>query len=207
MNNYIQRIADDISNCEFEISQLKKIIAGLYNKPLDRQVIIRYATPALYSIWEGFFVRSLTEYINFINSLALSRDQIQDIIVAHNLEITLNLSVSRTNFDTIKAFSNDLQQHFSNTFFINSKIITESNVNYKVANAMFTRLCLNTLDQKRNAELNKLLKYRNNIAHGECSIPVTDEVINELSIIVINCIYDTFLLINDGITNLTFRKI
>lgn len=204
---YIVQVQEYISNSEFEISQLKKIISSLKNNPSNKLVITRYAIPALYSIWEGFFVKSLLEYINYINSLRLSIQDLKEELLAHNIDVNLILSNSRIGFVNIKKYATDIYSYISRPIFINNKIITESNVNYKVANAMFERLCLNKLSEERKPQLNKLLMFRNNISHGECTVPENEEIINELSDIVINCIYDTFIIIEQGIKDQTFRKI
>lgn len=203
---FIENIDQYVSESESEIAKLKKIILKLRDKSEDRLLISKYAIPAFYSIWEGFFVRSLTQYIDYINSLRLKIDEYKDVILAHNLDVTFNLNDNRISFEQKKKFSINLYDYYSNSILINRKILTEANVNFKVANTMFKRLCLDELDECRKNELNKLLMYRNNIAHGECSVPIDNTIIDELSETVINCIYDTKLIILKGINSNSFRK-
>jgi len=203
---FIDNINQFVSDSEAEIAKLKKILVKLRDKPEDRLLISKYSIPAFYSIWEGFFVKSLTQYIDYINSLKLENNDYQEILLAHNLDITFHLNDNRVAFEQKQKLSTELYLYYSSSIIINRKIITESNVNFKVANAMFKRLCLDELDESRKSELNKLLMYRNNIAHGECSLPIDNAIIDELSEIVINCIYDTKLIIEKGILSNSFKK-
>jgi hypothetical protein len=174
---------------------------------IDRELIIKYAIPIFYSNWEGFFVKSLIEYINFINSLVLGLDEVKDEILAHCLNDKYDIGISRNDFEQLKKHALDIRYFFQQSYFsLNSRISTKSNLSYKVANGVLDRLCLNNLPIIRQNELNKLLLFRNNIAHGECTVPCDNDIINEMSNIVINCMYDLFLIIEEGINNELFKK-
>lgn len=207
MNNFINNINELLSSCITEISQFKKITVNMKINAIDRELIIKYAIPIFYSNWEGFFVKSLIEYINFINSLVLGLDEVKDEILAHCLNDKYDIGISRNDFEQLKKHALDIRYFFQQSYFsLNSRISTKSNLSYKVANGVLDRLCLNNLPIIRQNELNKLLLFRNNIAHGECTVPCDNDIINEMSNIVINCMYDLFLIIEEGINNELFKK-
>jgi hypothetical protein len=205
MNNYIINIQQLLYNYESEISQLKKIIVQLRTKSSDKEVISKYAIPAFYSMWEGFFVKSLVEFINYINSLSLNMSDLKGELLAHNLDANVNLQLERKGFSSIKNYSESIHKYFKEPFSVKISILTDSNVNYKNANNMLGRLCLDKLPIEREKQLNKLLLFRNNIAHGECSVPFNDDVIDEISEIVVNCMYDIFLILENGVMTNSFK--
>jgi hypothetical protein len=208
MNNFVENIRELLDSCENEISRLKTLMVNVRLKGPDKELIVKYSIPIFYSIWEGFFVKSLIEYIKFINSQSVSVDKIKDELLTHCLDGQINLSTPYNDFNKKKEFFQKIRLFFNNSiFYLNVKTDTKSNLNYKNANSFLNKLCLNSLPEERRRELNRLLLYRNNIAHGECSIPVDINIIFEISEIVINCIYDLFVIIEDGINNEQFRKI
>jgi hypothetical protein len=207
MNDFVENIKELLEFYEAEISRLKMLMVNNRLRESDKELIVKYSIPVFYSIWEGFFVKSLIEYINFINSQSFSIDKIKDELLTHCLDKEIDFGVSYNDFNKKKIFFEKTRLFFSRpVFYLNAKIDTKSNLNYKTTNSFLNRLCLNNLPEERNKGLNKLLLYRNNIAHGECSIPINIDIILETSEIVINCMYDLFVVIEDGINNEKFKK-
>lgn len=207
MNNFISNISELILFYEAEISQLKKIAVNAKLEALERNLIIKYSIPILYSHWEGFFVKSLVEYVNFINSQSIGLGEVKDELLAHCLDEKVNIRNSRYDFGKMKQHALNIKSFFQQSrFYLSTRIDTKSNLNYKNANNILNRLCLNNLPVTREKGLSKLLMYRNNIAHGECSLPSNFDIINQMSEIVINSMYDLFILIEEGINNRQFIK-
>jgi hypothetical protein len=207
MNNFINNIRELLDSYESEVSQVKKLMVNIRLRESDKELIMKYSIPVFYSIWEGFFVKSLIEYINFINSMSVNIDKIKDELLTHCLDEKINLGASYSDFNKKKMFFEKIKLFFSNpVFYLNVRIDTNSNLNYKIANSFLNRICLNSLPEERKKELDKLLLYRNNIAHGECSVPINIDIVLKMSEIVINCMYDLFVVIEDGINNELFKK-
>jgi hypothetical protein len=207
MNNFISNIKDLLASYETEIVQLKILMVNLKLRESNKDLLIKYSIPIFYSIWEGFFVKSLIEYINFINSSSISIDKIRNELLTHWLDKKINFGTPHNDFTRQMELVENIKMIFnSHIFHLNIEVDTKSNLNYKIANNILHRLCLNNLPKERDKELKKLLLFRNNIAHGECSIPINMDIIFEISAIVINCMYDLFILIEDGINNENFRR-
>jgi hypothetical protein len=207
MNNFLNNIANILDDYLDEISQLQKIIVNFRISDNERRLIEKFTIPAFYSNWEGFFVKSLTEYINYINSLTLGMNEIRDELLAHNLDVIVDLKIERKKFDAIKKHARDIFLYFNNSLYIENKIITESNVNFKAANQMLDRLCLNQLPKELEHPLNKLLLFRNNISHGQFTVPINKNIINELANIVLDCMYNLYIIIEEGMRTNCFKKI
>jgi hypothetical protein len=208
MNNFVENIKELLDFYEDEISRLKMLMVNIRAKKTDKELIVKYSIPIFYSIWEGFFVKSLIEYINFINSLSITLDQIKAELLTHCMEGQINFDLTNSGFTKKMIFVEKIKLFFNGpAFYLNAKIDTKSNLNYKAANVFLNKLCLSSLPEERKTKLDKLVLYRNNIAHGECSVPTNIDIISEMSEIVINCMYDLFIIIEDGINNEYFRKI
>lgn len=206
MNNHHSNILSLLETKEIELARLKKLVVSLKRRPDDRELIAKYSIPAFYAIWEGFFVGSLKEYIGYINAQSYTHNDIIDIIHAHNIDLYMNISHPREQIVAIENLYKKIHEYFNGQFFLCNKIITKSNVNYDVSSNMLKRLSLCSLPSARRSELNKLLHFRNNISHGEGTVPFNDEVINELSTIVTNCMYDLVIVIEDGMTTGSYKK-
>jgi len=72
-----------------------------------------------------------------------------------------------------------LKDFISSTIVLEQKIPTESNVNYRVTNKILEIFNYKKLDEEFKKPLDRLLKFRNAIAHGENSILVSSEDINQ----------------------------
>ncbi|MCP4696577.1 MAG: hypothetical protein GY862_06980 [Gammaproteobacteria bacterium] len=97
-------------------------------------------------------------------------------------------------------------QNASN-FTVSSKFPTKSNVNLKVINNVLHRYSLKLLPgSPYKAQLNKLLKFRNNIAHGDNSIPVDRKNVIGFSLAINDLMVEIFLRIEEGYAKNTFRR-
>ena len=82
---------------------------------------------------------------------------------------------------------------------ISPNIPTEANVNFKVINQILNHFNLEELPKNDfDSRLSKLLMYRNNIAHGECSLIVTKEIIQDFNLTVIDAMHEVTIRIIEG---------
>lgn len=75
---------------------------------------------------------------------------------------------------------------------------TESNANLKVTNTILRKLCLKPLGSEYEGRLNKLLKFRNSIAHGDEGIPVKQSDVDDFTLLVQDLATDFALSVNEG---------
>lgn len=74
-------------------------------------------------------------------------------------------------------------------------------------NNILHRFNLELLPEKPyEKQLNKLLRIRNSISHGETSIPVDKTIISELSFAVLKLMDEVFIRVVDGCNKKTYLK-
>lgn len=154
-----------------------------------RDVIKKYVIVAIYAIFEGFIVKSFQLYIKAINRLSLTRYDLDKNIVKHCLDMNFCLFRQRVHDNAKLKLVSHLEGFYSKEHIeIPLKIDTGSNVNFKTINTLLNTYGLKSIECKRIEDsLNKLLKYRNSIAHGEIGLQVDDEIIHEFIDSIVNC--------------------
>lgn len=208
MINLENELEEEIKWRIAEISMLKTIphLYGFHD--CHKVVIQKYSIPALYSLWEGFFVASMELYIRKINELNLNRENIHINIVTYDLDCKYQLGNPRVNIKNKIKIAKELEEFFDSKITISSKIQTESNVNYKVLNKVLKCFNLEEFDEEYFKDgLNRLLMYRNSIAHGENSFEISEKTIFELSEIVVRCMDNLYDILLDGIKSKTYLRI
>ncbi len=191
-----------------EISILKTVPYLFSLSDKQRNTIERYSIPALYSLWEGFIVAAFTIYTRELNSLKLNYERMSDCILTHAIDIEVNLTNGRSDFGKKQRLVNEIYKYYFKDVRILPQIPTNSNVNYKVINTILQRFNLSILPEKPHKKrLDKLLLFRNKIAHGESSVPVDKHLISEMSFTVIELMHEVFNLIMEGFTNKTYLRV
>jgi len=174
----------------------------------QKEILEKYSVVAIYSIWEGFVTQSFALYIREINSLNLTYDNINLNILTHDIFIKFDLTEEqRKHFEHKCDFVNNIFEYSKIPITISPRIPTEANVNFKVINQILKHYNLEELPTNDfNGRLNKLLLYRNNIAHGECSLKVTTEIIQDFNLTVIDAMHAVTIRIVDGFFSKTYLK-
>lgn len=171
------------------------------------KVIEKYSVVAIYSLWEGFVVNSFTLYIRELNNLNLTCDEIKLNILTHDIDMKINLKNERKDLVKIREFVGNLFEYTKSPINITSKIPTESNINYKVITKLLENFYMEPLPSKRfGRQLDKLLTVRNKIAHGEYSIPVDGELIQEFDFTVQEAMHEVTNSIVEGFVYKTFMR-
>lgn len=167
------------------------------------KVLERYSVVAIYSVWEGFVVKSFNLYIREINSLNLTYNDLNLNILTHDIFTKYDLTEEQKKHFTNKCrFISNIIEYSKLPVNISSSIPTESNVNFEVINQILKHFYLDELSEKEfKPGLKKLLYYRNNIAHGECSLVVDKELIQYFTSTVINAMHEVTTRIIDGFNN------
>lgn len=204
----LEEIAADIDWRNAELAELRVILHKAHLTQSQRNVYIRYIVPAIYSLWEGYIKNSLQLYAKGIHSTQQPITSLHDNLLAHAVtsEDKLALDRARIKFDTQRQFAIHIKEHLKNPFPINGKIPSKSNVNSEVLQDLFERFNLGPIDGKIGKRLDKLLRFRNTIAHGDNSIPVKEENINEFTSLLHDLMSLVFERINDAVYNRTYLR-
>ena len=175
----------------------------------ERKLIRKFAIPIIYSTWEGYVKSVFRIYISRINSLFLEYQEIHSNILTHSMDMKykqIRTGVKddfKSKCDFIDKFIADLY----NPINIGAELPTESNINFRVLNELLLRFNLELFPEKPYKRmLNDLLFIRNSVAHGDNSIPITQEKI-DLHIENVTKLMDEIALkILNGCTMISYKK-
>ena len=210
MINLEQELEADINWRLGEISALKTIPFRYSFLSKDKDLLIKYAIPAIYSLWEGFVVTSFQLYVRELNQLTLKSKEISLILLTHAIDNNEKLDLRRSLVqmkDKVE-FVELLSQFIESPIHINPKIPTKSNVTFNTLNNILLRFGLATMPEKPfRKKLDKLLLFRNAISHGEKSLPTKVEHIEEFSNTVIDLMSETAIKISDGYRHKSFLSL
>jgi hypothetical protein len=206
--DFLKEIYTDINWRMSELASLKTIPFRYNLLQHHNEMLIKYSIPSFYAIWEGFVKNSFTIYTREINSLGLGINECHLNILTHALTSVdkLKLENPRYNFLKKKEFISLYQEKISEKLLISTSIPTKSNVDFKVINDILERFNLNSLPNEYENKLNKLLFFRNSIAHGENSIPINTKIFNEFSSLINDLMGEIFDAIEDGYLKRTFMN-
>ncbi|GHT77614.1 hypothetical protein AGMMS50262_19090 [Bacteroidia bacterium] len=207
--SFIEEINIDIDWRMSELASLKTIPLRYNLLPEHKGLLIKYAVPSIYALWEGFVKNTFGFYIKEINKLQIPINEVHIDLLTHTLSShdKLCLENPRINYKTKKEFILLYQTTISQPLRLTDKLPTKSNVNFDIINDILMRFNLKQLPKNEfNDRLNKLLNFRNKIAHGEKSISVKIEDIEIFSKLVNDLMVETLLRIESGYNSRTFLK-
>nr|WP_319396482.1 MAE_28990/MAE_18760 family HEPN-like nuclease [uncultured Desulfobacter sp.] len=208
MEPFLKEINEDIQWRMGELATIKTLPFRYSINEKHKNFLIQYLVPSCYSIWEGYVKQAFEIYTRKLNDLALSIDNISIQLVSHTLNSNFQqISDGISNQRQVEKYVDRLLKFTNDEFKISSKLPTRSNVNIDVINEILTRYNLKILPEKPyKSLLNKLLRYRNSIAHGDNSIPVLITNVEEFSMTIINLMHDISIRIEEGYLNKTYLR-
>ncbi|MVB12357.1 hypothetical protein CAFE_30920 [Caprobacter fermentans] len=175
-------ISSDIEWRVGEIALIKSIAASPSLTDEKKDVALRYSVPAFYSVWEGFVVNAFSEYSKYISSKKIGFDKLNADILAYHSYSTLNLLAPPHEIKKKKKFLLNIYNYIANKIDLSPIVPSDSNVDYDQLSYISKCYAVEPINaEKYKSGLYKLVNYRNRIAHGEHSIKVTENLINEFS--------------------------
>jgi len=208
MELFLQEISEDINWRMGELATVKTIPFRYSLISEHQNFLLKYLVPSCYAIWEGFVKNSFDIYTRQLNSLAKRMEDFSISIVSHSLERKYPQIKNEMNDQRkIEEFLNNLFDFTNNNFSISPNIPTKSNINLKVVNDILRRYNLDLLpDNPFKDQLNKLLRFRNSIAHGDNSLPVSKDNVFEFTSTINNLMYEVYIRIEDGYIQESFLR-
>lgn len=216
MNSLLkEKISYEIEWRTNEIATLKFLPLHSNLSDEEKRILRRHTIPALYALWEGFVKDAFAHYIDELNNLEISFDDIAPELLTHSIETHYLRNKEYLNeipkdfqksIKHIVKFVDDFKEDIAkNTIIIPKTLPTESNINYEVVTKILIRFNLELLPEKPfKKKLDDLLNFRNNFAHGDFSIPVKNEKIDEFSQLLIDLMSEILLRIIDGFESKTY---
>lgn len=206
MTTFIDEILSDIDWRVSELATLKSIPIRYAFRPEHKELQIKYTIPAIYAIWEGFVKSCFSIYSNHLNSLSIGRSEIAISLLTHQLDSECDFNNPRINFDSKQRMVILIDSILTDVVNIKPSVPTESNVNFKVLNKILERFCIDKAPIHYENKLNKLLLFRNKIAHGENSISVNLSIVTEFISTVENLMLDVAINVEQSERSKTYKK-
>lgn len=209
MTDFEKAINSDINWRQSELASIRTIPFRYKLSDFDRQTLIKYLVTAIYALWEGYVKKIFQEFIREINKQSLRYDKIDFKYIEHTLNRNekTNLAVPREHSHARLHLINELFNMFNQPVFpISMQIPTESNVDFKVLNKILKQFNLATLDNQYKSKLEKLLWYRNSIAHGDNALQVDSNDNIQFANLVQDLMVEVFGIVNEGLSKEVFLK-
>ena len=152
-----------------------KVLPFLHNFTTShKEFLIKYSIPIIYSLWEGFVQNAFQTYVRELNKLNLNRLDYCNNIVLHTFETKFpQFKEYPLEYRKREYFVVALQNFLDGQFEITNKIDTESNVGLEVLNKLLRKFNLDEIPSyPYKQELKNLLMYRNRISHGDISLVI-----------------------------------
>ncbi len=172
-----QYLDDDMSWRKKELTTLFLSISS--SRVHQESVYIRGAITLLYAHWEGYIKNASVAYLNYVGFIGKPYNKLKSNFVALGVQKETGASDSYHAYNSCEKITDFFSTKLSDNFNIESEkvINTKSNLNSDVLKDIFNKTGMKytpdfELNEKRIDE--KLLKYRNKIAHGEKSYNYID---------------------------------
>ena len=133
--------------------------------------------PMIYAHWEGFVVQSVSLVYQYLNLLSIKHQDIHKNLAVVSLSPLMHKLSGNCSRDKEREFYNAFIEQYSEEVYIDYKTqsIAQSNLNFRQITKILDDLGLdNKFLYPYESSIEKLLNYRNRIAHGENSIIVEE---------------------------------
>ncbi|WP_457933789.1 hypothetical protein LOS73_12885 [Pseudoalteromonas sp. SCSIO 43210] len=138
---------------------------------VDTKLWNRMCLPMIYAHWEGYVVNSLKLLIGYLNDLELLPTEVSTKFVVLGLGNRYNSLSGKQSFEQKIEFTEKFKELFQKALKFKKDIDTKSNLNSKVLNELCSVFGFNYISFKGvTSDIDRIVTFRNRIAHGENSI-------------------------------------
>jgi hypothetical protein len=182
MHSLVEEIQEENNWRDRELANFKQ-----NPQNVDGKLWSRMCVPMIYAHWEGYVVNSLKLLIGYLNELELTPNDVPTKLVVLGLGKRYNTLSGKQSFEQKIEFTDRFKELFQNALKFKKEVDTKSNLNSKV----LKELCL-VFDFEFKAfegvtsDIDKIVTFRNRIAHGENSIVPDSENIENYIISITN---------------------
>lgn len=194
-----------------ELATLRNLSSKSFLSGQLQELLRRTLIPTIYSFWEGFIKESFNLYVDELNKLKFTRREICFNLLVHSIDhstrIKFKFKDSIVEYTSQIEYIKNLCLHLDNPILLTKSIPTDSNVNFAVLDKILNRFNLQEIPEiPYKSQLDRLLMLRNNIAHGENSIPISQPEIDDMSTLIQNLMVEVSLRILEGFNSKTYLE-
>ena len=194
MIDFTNEILEDINWRMGEIATAKSLPYRYNIPPIQRLFLLKHSIPIIYASWEGYIRSCIEIYARKLNKLGRPISYFSKNIVTNSFEVNFpQMKSSINNYRQSMKFVDTLICYLGEDFKVSPKVPTTNNINIKVLNNILERYSIFPVkNPEYESGLNKLLQFRNAIAHGDNSISVDPTIVSEFSTLVYDLMYAVF---------------
>lgn len=168
--NFLDFIQSERAWRKKELTSIKSLIHG--SRRSNTEVLIRSGVLLLYAHWEGYVKKVCEGFFCYMNFKGLKYSQLQPNFMALGVSEEFNWNFPQKKYSSYaKAVTFVLNKAQERNFNIDvsARVDTKSNLNYEVLLNLLNMLGVvyEHFENNQHHIDNRLLKYRNAIAHGE----------------------------------------
>lgn len=169
-DNFLDFIQSERAWRKKELTNIKYLIHGSRKSSSD--VLIRSGVLLLYAHWEGYVKKVCEGFFYYLNFKGLKYSQLQTNFIALGVSEEFNWNFPQKKYSSYAkavSFVLDRAKECKFNIDVSARVDTKSNLNYEVLLNLLNMLGIVCDHFKNNQHHidNRLLKYRNAIAHGE----------------------------------------
>lgn len=173
---------------------------------VDNSLWNRMCLPMIYAHWEGYVVSSLKLLIGHLNSLKLSPSEVPTNLIVLGLGTKYNSLSGKQSFDQKIVFTDSFIEIFKQAIKFQKDIDTKSNLNGNVLKELCAVFGFNFNAFKDViGDIEKIVMFRNRIAHGENSILPDSENIEKYILSIAQATDLLLIEIDNFVSNENFR--
>lgn len=184
MNNLAKLLLAEYDALQEKMYKCKTIHVRYRMKEDHKNFLLKQSVLSIYAEWEGFIKKAIALYLQEINKEKLTYNSLHESYISYQTDQLVKFKSPKTSFSVVTKISKDLYQMYQGSVVFSTSVITESKANLKVTNSILDKLLLDRLDSKYEGGLNKLLRFRNSIAHGDEGIPVEQSDIDYFTLLI-----------------------
>lgn len=190
-----------------EFQKIKLIYSDLQGNPRHLQTYSSMCIPMIYAHWEGYCVATFRLVADHINNQRLPYKSLINTLFTYSQKSTYDYLKGKQSFEQRCKFSTKFIQILNgDSITIDKKLDAKSNLNFKIFKEFFQifDIEIEHLKESYNRELDRLVRVRNSIVHGENSIVVDDEMIMKYINLVTELFDQVLLIFSDFLLNQKF---
>jgi hypothetical protein len=192
-----------------ELALIKKIYLKLQTDE-EKRFLLKSSIPTIYAIWEGFVKKVLKLLLQFLDTKDILSKNISKELLVWSLTDKIKALKDSENFKKkIKNSQLLINQLNNEVRFSKMKVDTKSNLNNKVLKELCGNFGLFDMDaffsEDELDKLEKLIKKRNSIAHGE-ETALDLDLVQEYIVLVSKLMDNWIFFIDDFLENEKYLK-
>lgn len=172
-HSVVEEIVDENRWRDGEFAKFK-----VNSQKVDESLWNRMCLPMIYAHWEGYVVNSLKILIHHLNQLELRPNDVETNIIVLGLADSYKPLSGKQSFSQRCEFTDKFKVIFQSAIKFKKNIDTKSNLNSKILNELCEIFGFNFgVFSGVTSDIDRIVNFRNKIAHGENSIiPITDSI-------------------------------